>query len=393
MGIKGVSDVVQLPRLGKIRLGIKVEKEGKAPYPQATDYFVCPPEVQKLFGEKPRKLEIMFPVENPDVFAQQWLRCYSMTQGLVCIGDGETSRRKVDKATGGIAYHNTVEWVWKEQLPCNPEECPEYAKKQCRRVMNLQFLMPKVPGLGVWQIDTTSFYSIVNVNSSIKLIRGLCDRIAFIPLTLCLVEQDVSPMGQKKKKVRVLHIEQNIRLYDMLLASQQKPAQLIMPQPEAEEAPDDLYPPEVIEEAEARRAQPAGGPTTAAPSKLDLEWALIRQLQRETHLDDDLLKSYVRLGNPELKDVVKGPLPDTTPPWLTMKIATPLRKRLKAYASKIKEQANKKEGPSAEPPQEKTDPDHPWEQMKSERESAAQAAAPGDQSAGTEAGLEPELDI
>ena len=38
--IKDVSDVRRMPRLGKIRLGIKVEAEGKNPYPRATDYFV-----------------------------------------------------------------------------------------------------------------------------------------------------------------------------------------------------------------------------------------------------------------------------------------------------------------------------------------------------------------
>ena len=52
--IKGLSDKRRLPRLGKIRLGVKAisQKSGKE-YPKETDYFVCPPEVQAVYGEKP----------------------------------------------------------------------------------------------------------------------------------------------------------------------------------------------------------------------------------------------------------------------------------------------------------------------------------------------------
>ena len=41
--IEGVTDRSRLPRLGKMRLGIKVEQERTASYPRAVDYFayVC----------------------------------------------------------------------------------------------------------------------------------------------------------------------------------------------------------------------------------------------------------------------------------------------------------------------------------------------------------------
>ena len=66
MPIKGISEVRRLPRLGKIRLGIKVQGDKKNPYPRAVDYFVVPEEIQPCVGEKPKKLSIMFPVEvNP----------------------------------------------------------------------------------------------------------------------------------------------------------------------------------------------------------------------------------------------------------------------------------------------------------------------------------------
>ena len=52
--IKGISEIVRLPRLGKIRLGIKEEGADGKLYPTPTDYFVCPDEVKKVFGEKPK---------------------------------------------------------------------------------------------------------------------------------------------------------------------------------------------------------------------------------------------------------------------------------------------------------------------------------------------------
>jgi hypothetical protein len=108
--IKGVSDIRRLPRLGKIRLGIKIQEPKKAPYPRATDYFVVPDEIKRhLAEEKPKELEVMFPVEDPALFAQQWLRCYSFTQGLVCKGDGVKAVRKVDTATGDVASHVTYD--------------------------------------------------------------------------------------------------------------------------------------------------------------------------------------------------------------------------------------------------------------------------------------------
>ena len=80
MAIKGLSDVVRLPRLGKIRLGERVVNEGGKEHPRATEHFVAPPEVQAVYGAAPTSLEIMFPVEDQGVFASQFYRSYSRDQ-------------------------------------------------------------------------------------------------------------------------------------------------------------------------------------------------------------------------------------------------------------------------------------------------------------------------
>ena len=261
MPIAGISEIVRMPRLGKIRLGMKVPR-GEILIPKALDYFNCPPEVQQVFGEKPKELEIMFPTEELGQFAQQWLRCYSMTQGLICIGNGETCRRKGDMDTGDLASHTTREgrWEWHDGLPCNPQECEEYLGKRCRRVMNLQFLLPQVPGLGVWQIDTTSFYSIVNINSMVRMLQAMLGRCSMIPLTLALGPIEVTPLGQKKKTVHIMHIKKDVKLADLAKLALLPPARVLIPEPEVEEAPEDLYPPEVL----SQEASPPLGDAWAA---------------------------------------------------------------------------------------------------------------------------------
>jgi hypothetical protein len=249
MPINGLSEVVRIPRLGKIHLGVKTKKDGGKEYPKATDYFVVPDEVKEIYGEKPTELDIMFPAEDPELFAQQWLRAYSMTQGLVCIGNGIGARRKVDLATGAMADHQTKKWEWRESA-CDPQECPEYQTKRCRRVMNLQFLLPEVPGLGVYQIDTSSFYSIVNINSMIKMLKAILGRCSMMPLTLALGPVDVSPPGQTKKTVYVMHIKKNIKLAQLARIAQLPPGRVLIPEPETDEPPGDLFPEDVIAESE-----------------------------------------------------------------------------------------------------------------------------------------------
>ena len=54
--IEGTSEITRMPRLGKIRLGVKKtsDKTG-AEYPSAVDYFVCPDEVKSVYGEQPKE--------------------------------------------------------------------------------------------------------------------------------------------------------------------------------------------------------------------------------------------------------------------------------------------------------------------------------------------------
>jgi hypothetical protein len=259
--IKGLSDRRRLPRLGKIHTGIKVRNAQGIEHPKATDYFVCPPEVIKVYNEKPKELKIMFPQENEEIWASQFYRCYSSSRGLVCKGDGETARMLVDVSTGNLATHDSQQTELKEKI-CAGRDCPHYGK-QCREMMMLQFLLPDVPGLGIYQLDTGSINSMININSAIELIRSITGRISMIPLTLVLEGQEVSPEG-KKKTVHVLNLRFEARLADLAKRYKALPGPVELP--DAEDEVPELIIPEA-QEAQEAPTKPPGAKIEASPAE------------------------------------------------------------------------------------------------------------------------------
>ena len=249
--IKGISEVIRLPRLGKIRLGIKKEAEG-TPYPEPTDHFVCPPEVQKICGEKPRELRIMFPTNDPAQWASQYLRCYSEARRLICRGNGKIAVAKVSHNPTLMSSARDTEL---KEIPCNPVSCEAYQQGLCRRVMNLQFLIPDCPGFGVYQLDTSSYHSMVNINSSLELIYNICRRYAMIPFSLQLIEKEVQPEGHSKT-AWVLNLAPTYSLMETQRYTQMPPEQVLVLPPPDSEAPDDLFPDDVLRQASSNKRSP-----------------------------------------------------------------------------------------------------------------------------------------
>lgn len=303
--IRGLTESRRWPRLGKIHLGIKKQSvKSGAFYPSATDYFVVPPEVAEVVGEKPTELPILFPNEDDEKFASQFYRSYSMTRGLVCRGDGETCRRMVDAQTGELANRDSTDILWKDELPCEGQDCPYYGK-QCKEVMNLQFLLPTVEGLGIWQIDTSSINSIKNINSAIELIRGVYGRIAMIPLLLTLEPIPVvNPDDGKKKTVRVLNLRIKGTMMELMQRTLKPAREMLLPVPLDTEAPEDMLPvpddqvPELImpqnqvpeEEIFSEEAEPELG--TESGLDFDADWLL--DSLKEVHWTDVTVKSYCK---------------------------------------------------------------------------------------------------
>ena len=292
--IKGLTDRKRLPRLGKIHLGVKQEsnRTGKE-YPTATDYFVCPEEFLDVYGPEPKELDIIFPIESEDQFASTYYRRYSNARGLMCKGDGETANRKVNMAEilgkdgvlsdkpdeheyWPIAGHGSKpEDIKMHQIICRGKDCPEYRSKACKQMMMLQFMCPRIPGLGIYQLDTTSYNSIDNVYGGIELIRmGPEGRIAGIPLKLRLGPMSVTPLDTgTNKTIHVLSLHYDFKLQSIFaLNGSPSPDRAELPEPD-DEVPTDLVLDDEDDEAVEAGATPeteavmAPAPPKPAPPK------------------------------------------------------------------------------------------------------------------------------
>lgn len=246
--IKGVSDLRRLPRLGKIRLGIKKLSRSGQEYPVEADCFVCPPEVQKVYGERPKELRIMFPVDDATQIFPQAYKWYGANAGLKCKGDGETAIRRwadleepLRQEIGG--RHDDNELV---EIPCS---CFRLESGECSEKGNLMVILPDVNLGGVYQIDTGSFYNIVELNSTIDYLKALLGRIALIPLTLRREAVEIPFQGKRRTHYLLklifagdLATVQRIREQTRWLPS----PRFELPEP-TEDGPDPASPPPAIE--------------------------------------------------------------------------------------------------------------------------------------------------
>jgi hypothetical protein len=255
MSIKGVSDGQRyMPRLGKIHLGIKKTKnpQDTKGYPVQTDYFVCPDEVKAKYGPEPRELTVMFLSNDLDVVMPHFYKLYgASTVAPVCKGDGKTALR-LDLKTG-----TRIEF----ECP-GPRECKfnryvdkngEVKPKGCAPTLNLMVNLPDIPGLGTYQIDTKSWNGLRELLDDVATIKAaLNGRLAFVPLTLSLMERDIDRMeegkGMKRQRVRYMHLSYEGTIRDLAkLPSSLVPAlhtganggTVSVPEPD-ESRPDDL---------------------------------------------------------------------------------------------------------------------------------------------------------
>jgi hypothetical protein len=234
MPIKNLSDARRMPRLGKIHLGIKKDKKKDgtpcAPYPTEVEYFVCPPEVQAVFGEKPTTLKIMVPVEETERFFPQYYKRYTISL-LQCKGDGEKAFCWAEE--GGL-----------KEIPC---PCDYLKSGECKQIGIFCFLIPDVQGFGIYQITTSSKNSIIDLNSSLDMICAIAGRIRMIPLILRREKMEMQRIedGKPKKSSHYtlrIDLDEKMTLRQLQQAGQTKPETILLPPPD-EDKDDLFYPP------------------------------------------------------------------------------------------------------------------------------------------------------
>jgi len=298
--IKDLSENTRIPRIGKIKLGTKDPERG---FPRKSEFFVFPQDhadykkLVELFGEKPKELRILIPVEEDEIWASQYYRAYNQTYGLVCKGDGETAMRMIDVKTKELPDAKKPGIVTMIEIPCAGPKCSEYQTKKCKEVMNLRFILPEVPGLGVWQIDTGSKNSILNINSCARVIKRAFGRVSMIPLKLTFEPIQVNnPETGKKQTVYVLNLRTNVTLSQLADAAREQAKMFMLEAPdleheyelEVEKDINELWPgdklaeqpqaktavaePEQPQETPSNEPQPVLHPEETQESIIDLVW-------------------------------------------------------------------------------------------------------------------------
>jgi hypothetical protein len=214
--ITGLSDRRRLPRLGKIRMGIKaISEEGKS-YPKEVPFFVVPAEVKKIYGEKPVELDIFFPVNDPAIIFPQRYEHWG-AGGLKCFGDGTRARR----SNGGDQREE-------RNCPC------ESLGKGCGPRGRLIFILPKVSIGGCYQIDVGSRNSIVDLNSGLDYLTGLIGRFSGVPLKLRRVSKETHGSGRKEVHYPLqIFFEGNLQAVESLRRGES----LLLPDQSREEKP------------------------------------------------------------------------------------------------------------------------------------------------------------
>ena len=282
--IIGMSDIRRLPRVGKIHLGRRLKSQRGTEYPKESDDFVIDelPEVIAVYGPHPKELDIIIPVEDQGIFFPQCYKLYGSASSLVCIGDGQTAMRdekKVIKAD--TLVENGEKGNGRLEVVCaGPDTCAYGNEHGCRRVGLFRFLLHKVTMGGVFQIDTGSFNSIVDLNSSLDLIRSQMaaitgqPRIAGIPLVLKRVPTETRYEG-KKAVHYCLRLELRYTLDELRRVGERiapsAPRVLIDAPTIEQEVEEDLIPAsrQIEGSAEATMANGDGAPASTASAGSD----------------------------------------------------------------------------------------------------------------------------
>jgi len=189
--VKDLSDRRRLPRLNRIRLGVKgISRNTGKEYPIETPYFVVPPDVRKVYGDKPPELDVMVPINSLDACFPTRLVWFGLSKGIKCIGNGETALRIEEP--DGTRYKEMMS----RDCPCGLLDHPD-PRLRCSRRASLFVILPEVSVSGVYQIDLSSYNSIVDINSGLSYVEALVGRFAMVPLILKRVPRETHYEGKK----------------------------------------------------------------------------------------------------------------------------------------------------------------------------------------------------
>ena len=189
---------LELPEIGRLRIGMKAKNQYGKEYPTSVDYFIPSGKYAEMFtkalGDKPNTIAIIFPDDDPENVCNERYEYRNEKGELVARGDGSTFEI----------------WDGKKYAPYSVERIPDIMEQVAKRnpkkprnendngwdiTLTLRFIVPAVRGVvGVWQFSTKG------AASSIKNIRNSFDGVQAMRGTVRNTVFDLSVQFAKSNK-------------------------------------------------------------------------------------------------------------------------------------------------------------------------------------------------
>ena len=177
-------DLLELPEVGRIRIGKKQMGQSGKEYPTSVDYFIPAGKYAGLFtaalGERPQTLQVIFPSDDAEKVCNERYEYRDNAGALVARGDG-----RVFEVWNGKKY---APYSIEKYLDLPERICDKYPTKRGRDnwdvVLTLRVIIPAVRGIvGVWQFSTKGrASSIRNIRESfdgVQMLRGTVTQTVF----------------------------------------------------------------------------------------------------------------------------------------------------------------------------------------------------------------------
>lgn len=255
----------RLPRLGRIRLGVKrVATSGKE-YPVEVDYFVLPEELRAILGDQPKSIPVLFPLDEVGRV---------LTADYAIYGRGSTGGpgmllRKCD----GERYNERPRQGGEIAASCRKTEpftpCPD----GCRAIGTLHVMVYDGP-IGVYEIPIGGEQRLADLFMELEMFRAAFGRLTKILFEVARLPATVNVRKESGERLAKtgwpVHVRcRSVSAREALQASGQE----VLALPAAsDEADDEAVPPDdesarrangvVSEPTEARAPSPASEPTT-----------------------------------------------------------------------------------------------------------------------------------
>ena len=191
----------RLREVGRIRIGQKVATSNGKERPEKLDTFRLTSRDERViraaaevWGGNPEPW-----TDAPDGGQWQVVTATSEMSVVVPPGDMAFSQAYEQWAAGGCKVRCDGQWdhVSDQACHCDPEE------RACDIHSRLSVMLPDLPGLGVWRLDTQGYYAAVELGGVVDIIASHSERGVMLPARLRLEQRSVKRPGQGVKRFAV----------------------------------------------------------------------------------------------------------------------------------------------------------------------------------------------